>query len=320
MPELMGLDAVMPLDEYLKDWDVIKEIPESMLAVGRAGQDKLYSLPHMNVVMYLYCRKDMFEEAGVKYPETMDEFYEACKALTKDTNGDGVIDQYGFNLRGARGGHDMWAGLTMNCGVDYLDANGNAAFNTPEMIEANEKYINLYKEGYAPKTAPTDGFKEIIENFKAGVGAMLVHHVASSVDIVETLGDENVAVVPLPKGKGGRYVPMSPASMTVYAKTENKEEAIDYLKWINSYEQHDIICQAVGQVPFIKSVFERPAYMNNRFMAASIESLEEARMAPVVDLMGVWTEKVWPQTIQRALLGEIDSKQMIEQLAAGLQK
>ena len=44
--------------------------------------------------------KDLFDEAGLAYPDpekpyTYDEFIEVCKALTKDKDGDGEIDQWG---------------------------------------------------------------------------------------------------------------------------------------------------------------------------------------------------------------------------------
>jgi multiple sugar transport system substrate-binding protein len=327
VPELVGLDALEPLDEHVKEWEFYDEFSESVLEVGRAGQDKMYAMPNAIVVMYLYCRTDMFKEVGLDLPKTMDDFYDAVKALTRDTDGDGKIDVYSFALRGARGGHDMWAGLTMNCkeGLDYLDKDGKVAFNVPEMIEANEKYINIFKEGYAPPTAPTDGFLECQQNMMSGNVAMLVHHIASADIIINAVGRENVEAVPLPLGKGGRYVPMAPAARGVYAKSENKEVALDFFKWLNSPEAHDkTACMErngvveVWKVPFMKSVMNLPKYKEVPFMSISIDSVEDAVMAPVVSNMGVWTEKVWPQTMQRALLGEIDSKQMIEELAKAL--
>ena len=46
-------------------------------------------------------RMDRFEEAGLKVPATWDEFVDCAKALTKDTDGDGQVDQWGFSMVGS---------------------------------------------------------------------------------------------------------------------------------------------------------------------------------------------------------------------------
>ena len=145
----------------------------------------------------------------------MDEFYDACEKLTRDTDGDGVIDTYGFAMRGAAGGHNMWAGMTFNAaeGVSYIDAEGNVAFNTPEVIEANQRYLDLFRNGYAPPTAPTDGMKEIMQNFKSGIAAMVCHHVGSSPDLLEAVGADNLVVIPIPSNNGVQFVPMDPSNL-----------------------------------------------------------------------------------------------------------
>ena len=43
--------------------------------------------------------KDLLEKEGISIPEsgwTLEDFYEICKKVTKDINGDGVVDQYGI--------------------------------------------------------------------------------------------------------------------------------------------------------------------------------------------------------------------------------
>ena len=152
IPELRSLNAVAKLDEYIDSWEDKDTIPESMWESARAGQEETYAWPHSLVVLYLYCRKSYFEDAGLEYPKTMDEFYQACEALTKDTDGDGSTDIYGFSMRGARGGHFMWAGLTLNEGIDFFDDAGKVSLNTPEMVEANQKYLDIYQKGW-PKNS-----------------------------------------------------------------------------------------------------------------------------------------------------------------------
>ncbi len=63
-------------------------------------EDGQYGLPHDSSVFAYAYNKDLFDEAGLDYPDpdnpyTYEEFVEVCKALTKDTDGDGEVDQWG---------------------------------------------------------------------------------------------------------------------------------------------------------------------------------------------------------------------------------
>ena len=317
IPELVSLGAVEGLDEYIDSWEAKDTLPESMWESAKAGQEETYAWPHSLVVLYLYCRKSYFEEAGLEYPKTMDEFYEACEKLTKDTDGDGATDVYGFSMRGARGGHFMWAGLTLNSGTDFFDSEGNVTLNTPEMVEANQKYLDIYLNGWAPKTAPTDGYTEIVQNFESGVTAMLIHHLNSAKEITEVLGDD-VDVVALPEGEAGRYLPSEPCHWALSPNSENKEEAVDFLKYSTGEEAHKALCKSAGLVPFVSPVTEDPEFTEDKFCAASMEYLDDVKTFPVVNTFGDWSETVWPQTMQRAMMGEIDSAEMMEILADNL--
>ena len=62
----------------------------------------LYAMPYAFVMSVLHYNKDMFDAAGVAYPTddwTWDELLEAAKALTKDFDGDGKIDQWGLYFK-----------------------------------------------------------------------------------------------------------------------------------------------------------------------------------------------------------------------------
>lgn len=317
IPELKSLGAISELDGYIDSWENKNTIPESMWESAKAGQDATYAWPHSLVVLYLYCRKSYFEEAGLEYPKTMEEFYKACEALTKDTDGDGATDVYGFSMRGARGGHFMWAGLTLNDGTDFFNEDGGVGLNTPEMVEANQKYLDIYLNGWAPKTAPTDGYTEIVQNFESGVTGMLVHHLNSAQEITDVLGDD-VDVVPLPEGAAGRYLPSEPCHWAVSANSENTEAAVDFLKYASEPDTHKALCKNAGLVPFITPVTEDAEFTDNKFCAASMEFLDDVQIFPVCNTWGDWSETVWPQTMQRAMLEEIDSQEMIQILADNL--
>lgn len=86
--------AIVPIGQYFEDED-LKDFNTDIIQQGTFNGE-LYTLAAMDSSVLLFYNKDMFKDAGVTpatvdNPWTWDEFYDACKALTKD----GV---YGANL------------------------------------------------------------------------------------------------------------------------------------------------------------------------------------------------------------------------------
>jgi multiple sugar transport system substrate-binding protein len=114
-------------DRIAEDVDLDEYLPQALSWYRIDG--KQYGIPFgvdMNFIAY---NKDLFDEAGVTYPTddwTFDEFLEKARALTRDRDGDGAIDQYGFkgNLEKA-----SFGAAVIN------DAGTKPLCNSPEMIE-----------------------------------------------------------------------------------------------------------------------------------------------------------------------------------------
>ena len=94
----------IPLDDYVGQTAVDNLWPEIKSAYQYDGKEigkgSLYCLPKdLSCFAFAY-NKDLFDKAGIDYPDpdkpyTYDEFLDVCKKLTKDTDGDGEIDQWG---------------------------------------------------------------------------------------------------------------------------------------------------------------------------------------------------------------------------------
>ncbi len=111
-PQLVEMDALETLDPYLASWAGKSDIFDNVWKLTKYTDDKQYLMPLQMVILYMYYRVDMFKGLGLKVPTTRDEFFDVAKKLTRDTNGDGITDVYGFGIRGAKGGHDWWAPLS----------------------------------------------------------------------------------------------------------------------------------------------------------------------------------------------------------------
>lgn len=119
-----------------------------------------YGLPHDSSVFAYAYNKDLFDAAGLEYPNpdkpyTYDEFVEVCKALTKDTDGDGEVDQWGCAF---------WPNLMIQ---PWLYTNGTSFLKDdyktvnvadPKFIEAMDKMVALTTDlGVTPSVEQEQG-------------------------------------------------------------------------------------------------------------------------------------------------------------------
>ena len=310
-PSFVGNDLLEPLDSYIDAWADKDQIESSLYDVMRSagGSESIYVMPWNTQVLYVYYRPSMFEAAGVTVPTTYEEFLEACKKCTRDTDGDGKTDVYGFGMRGSSGGQEPWGSFIYAAGgsFEHLDS--------PEAIQGMQDYIDLYTNGYAPETAPNDGFSQVIDNFKSGLTAMTIHHIGSSAQMMELFGDD-VAAFTFPAGKG-QWTSMGDTENVMFASCQNKEAAFEWLAYLATGKGQETWCTVTGNVPVAASVKALDAFQSNPFMKVSIEGAPVAGILPVLDTTTEWISN-WPSVIQQALLGDITAEECMQQLQASL--
>ncbi|WP_149555836.1 ABC transporter substrate-binding protein [Streptococcus cristatus] len=94
---LASAGALKSLDTLLTDDERTAFYPVAYEAGQYQGVS--YALPVESNPIMMCVNKDLLEKEGISIPEsgwTLSDFYEICKKVTKDTNGDGVVDQYGI--------------------------------------------------------------------------------------------------------------------------------------------------------------------------------------------------------------------------------
>ncbi|MDD2362360.1 MAG: sugar ABC transporter substrate-binding protein [Oscillospiraceae bacterium] len=300
------------LDGYINDWTDKEDIEENLYNVMRnaSGTDNIYVMPWNTQVLYVYYRPSMFKAVNIAVPTTYDEFLEACRKLTRDTDKNGKTDVYGFGMRGAKGGQEPWGSFIYGRGGDFTN------FSTPQAIAGMQDFINLYKNGYVPPTAPTDGFNEIIANFKSGKTAMTIHHIGSSSGMVEALG-EDVDAFPFPKGTS-QWTSMGDTENVIFEACDNKDAAFEWVAYLATGKGQEEWCKTTGNVPVSKRVQAMPEFQNNKFMKVSIQGAPSAGIFPILDTTTEWINTIWPNTTAAALAGQKTAEQAMADLQKGL--
>jgi multiple sugar transport system substrate-binding protein len=298
---LQEMDALAPLDDLLKSWPGRTDIAESIWTLNRASNGRQYYLPLHYVVLYLYYRADMLDAAGLKPPKTFDEFLAVAKATTRDNT-------FGFGMRGGAGGQDNWGAFVLGGGASF----SKGGMVTEKALAANRWYVALAREHkVTPPSAPTDGFRQIVDGFKAGRSAMIIHHVGSSNDMVATFGDK-VSAVPVPTLPGTPgWTQFGDESNAVFASSRNKEAAFRWISFLSTGENNAALAKLSGQLPIAGAAAASWTGHQKRFVDASVASLPIAGVLPDSPKTADFATTVWPQTMQRALLGQVTPDDMM---------
>lgn len=311
-PLFVNNDLLADLTPLVDSWDKKDDIDENIYSIMKeaGGTDSLYVMPWNIQVLYVYYRPSIFEAAGVEVPKTYEEFLTAIEKCTMDTNGDGKTDVYGFGMRGAKGGQEPWGSFVYGRGGNFED------MTTPEAVQGMQDFIDIYTKGYVPPTATSDGFNEIIANFKSGLTAMTIHHTGSSADMEAAFGGD-VSAFPFPAGKG-QWTSMGDTETVIFESCQNKEAAFEWVAYLATGEGQKMWCEGTGNVPVSKTVQAGDFFRSNRFMAASIEGQSYAGILPILDTTTEWISTLWPNTVSQALTGSITAEQCMKTLQDGL--
>ena len=109
-PFFISIGAFTDITEWAKELPFFDELTKGMLEIGMKD-DRIYGLPYQIDLSTMLWNKDLFEEAGLdpeQPPQTWYELVEMGQKLTVDKDGDGIIDQWGFNLSGGGAGAYMF--------------------------------------------------------------------------------------------------------------------------------------------------------------------------------------------------------------------
>jgi ABC-type glycerol-3-phosphate transport system substrate-binding protein len=217
----------------------------------------IFRVPWWNGMSYMYYRKDLLKKEGVSIPKTWDEFLEVSKKLTRDLDGDGEMDQWGYVTQGTPG--EMY-----NNFVEFLyQAGGDEWKLAPEGIltEEAERALEFMSEIYrfTPPALSTIGYEESRAFLKEGKVAMLRDWAEMGKIAVEEGLTDVVGVMNFPAGPAGPYGIGHCWGPVVNKYGRNKDAAIDFVKFMFRPEIHKI--PAAIEAPALKSVLADEEYM-----------------------------------------------------------
>ena len=137
----------LPLETF-GDFDSVKTHFMPNIMETTTYEDSHYGLPFSALVFVLMCNKDLFDAEGLEPPRTWSEFRDVAKRLTKDTDGDGTVDQWGLVLQGGdRGGFSYrLAPFIYKAGGDILsDDLSEVKLDEPAAVSAVQMFADMHQ-------------------------------------------------------------------------------------------------------------------------------------------------------------------------------
>lgn len=233
--------------------DIVDENNYSEISVENAkGSDgKIYGVPKDKDIIGLLYNKEIFDEAGVAYPDeswTWDDLESASQQIYEQTGKYGYMayshDQIGY-----------WNFVYQNGGRILNDDGTAAEYTEPATADAMKYYIDLQKNDWCP-TQETFANTAAPELFFSGKGAMYYAGNWDLVNLCVTYPDMNgkwdVAVLPQcpnPVAGDGRASISNSVSYATAANGKNKELAMDFLAFLASEEGQKIQGESGVAIP-----------------------------------------------------------------------
>lgn len=276
-------------------------------------QGTVMCVPQNISSLVVYYNKDMFDAAGVVYPGndwTWDEFIASATALTQDTDGDGLMDQYGLGTDTSFFRLVPFVAQNQGAIVDNVDYPTRLTLNRQVSMQAMQWYVDWrLVHGIVP-TREEEASMDSESRFVGGMTAMFLNSRRGTPTYREiTAFDWDIA--PLPEGvqKAGL---LHTDGYCMSAATANKEAAWTFIEFANSPEGQALIATSGRTVPSLMAVAESPAFLDPTAKPANsrvfLDTIPDLVRVPTI---ATWEEieRVASEELERAFYGDITVNQ-----------
>jgi len=266
-----------------------------------------YGLPASYSNVVLYYNKNLFDAAGLPYPDDkMDwaTFIDNAKKLTKDTNGDGTIEQWGTARL-------WWPYYMLFVGATPFNADATQCTLTdPKAIEGFQAMVDLTLTDKVAPSSQDLAAQDDWHMFEGGRLAMYPIGPWSISEFNDVIKDFDWDATTLPSGPTGEKVTfLFGNAYSILSSSKQQEAAFTFLQFVTGAEGDQIRQDAGFEIAPIKSVAEGSflSSMAGKKPANANVFLTSAEFAKSVPTHAHWSEiaDIISGQLDSALLGDI---------------
>ena len=265
-----------------------------------------YAIPRTMNTYVVFYNEDLFEQEGVSTPTgdwTWDDFLNAAKRLTKDTDGDGFTDQFGC-LVSPIGITYAGTSFALQNEGELIGQDGSFVGDDPQHIERNVETLTFLRDlQYKHRVAPTSSY---VQQAKVGGSLFIRGKVAMHVDgtwyLMQAREAEdfrwNIAPLPYRRKKANT---IQSACYIIPKTAAHPEEALLLVEWLTSRKINEDLARTGRCIPPRKAVARSDIFLKGEGfppgtnMKAILESLEVARKFPLTEKTSLMEDTYWEE-------------------------
>lgn len=301
------LGALYDTSDYFDRFDMNTLQPALIENITMAGAPR--GVPLNFGTCMLFYNVDMFEKAGLEPPTNWDELADCAEKLTIK-NGD-QVEQYGIAL-GTRETIQNWAIFIWGNGGDILDENGKCVVNSPESVEALDRWMSLVREkGVSPAVLTGVECDQLFQNQKA---AMYICGPWVTTPLTEA--GVNFGVVDMPAGPKAQVTVANGSVLAMAQSAEDKKENIYefYDFWV-SKESQAYWSTSVGFAPIRSDMLGDEALKESTWVEPFTKTAEFARFYLPGGAKYAQVDEVLMNAYEQILLGQASAQDALDSAA-----
>lgn len=308
----MSQEVLMNLDDLVKEKNIDMNNFTEGIADFYTFENQLYAIPKDASAVGLWYNKEIFDNAGIAYPDetwTWETFRQAAIDLT-----DKEKNIYGF---GADNGNETgyWSFIYQNEGEVFIDDNTKSGMNSSAAQETLEFYTNLILVDGVSPTAKELQDTNKIGRFQAGRLAMIVEGNWQTPGFLKNeYLVKNADVAVLPKGKVNATI-TNGLGWAASANTKHPEEVKKLMAYLASEEANQIQAETGASIPALKGFEDVWADSAKEFnLKAFSEMLTYGHPRPF-NKNGLKAEKMEMEIMNKVFSGETSVEEGTKKVA-----
>lgn len=330
VPDLVATTRLTRLypEEFV---DLSSEIDTSIFdsaALEIVGQDytsdKKLALPNQYTLTTYFINVDAFKKAGIEIPSadqpwTFDELYENAKILME--KGD---VKYGFAVDFSRARYDnlMYSNggsITIKDGETF-----KVAVNSPENINTLQTFVDKNNEGVLPNVIWSGGSSDNpADYFKNGDVGIYLSGTWNYSPIYEEVDSFEFGIMPSPTGSNSQSVIAGGSGLAVPTGSENKELALDFMKWLFlNEENYKRYLEYDKGISFITGIVYEPqdskVAEDYQLLAGELKNVTDIYLTDETSGWRNYLDNEYRDAIKKAVSGELTAEEALTEFAEGL--
>lgn len=268
-----------------------------------------FGLPWYLTTRVTIYNQDLLTKAGVSTPPTTYMQLAEVAQKVKEKTG-----KYAFFVTFVPGDSGEVLESLVQMGVELVDENGQAAFNTVAGKAAFQYWVDLYQQKLLPPEALTQGHRYAVELYQAGETAIL----ASGAEFLEIIVNnaptvaEVSAAAPQITGETGKKN-VAVMNLVVPRDSEYPQQALDFALFVTNTENQLAFAKAANVLPSTQEAVQQyiqdiekqgettPVEQARKISAAQLQDAEV--LVPAMENLNQ-LQTILYENLQAAMLGE----------------